>query len=59
MEEVEANMTAFRDGAYPIDAHIMDYDVRGNYYTRVSHFHAAALTPPSRSAVVGSGLHIQ
>lgn len=28
MEEVEGNMTAFRDGAFPIDAHIMDYDVR-------------------------------
>lgn len=26
MEEVEGNMTRFRDGAYPIDAHIMDYD---------------------------------
>jgi len=26
MEQVEANMTLFRDGAYPIDAHIMDYD---------------------------------
>lgn len=24
MEEVEANMTLFRDGSYPIDAHIMD-----------------------------------
>jgi len=26
MEEVEGNMTRFRDGAFPIDAHIMDYD---------------------------------
>jgi alpha-glucosidase len=26
MEEVEGNMTLFRDGQYPIDAHIMDYD---------------------------------
>jgi hypothetical protein len=26
MEQVEANMTLFRDGSYPIDAHIMDYD---------------------------------
>jgi hypothetical protein len=24
MEEVERNMTLFRDGSYPIDAHIMD-----------------------------------
>jgi hypothetical protein len=26
MEQVEGNMTLFRDGAYPIDAHIMDYE---------------------------------
>lgn len=26
MEYVEGNMTAFRDGAYPIDSFIMDYD---------------------------------
>lgn len=28
MEQVEGNMTLFRDGAYPIDAHIMDYDCK-------------------------------
>ena len=27
MEQVEGNMTLFRDGAYPIDAHIMDCEV--------------------------------
>ena len=26
MEEVESNMTAFREGKYPIDSFIMDYD---------------------------------
>ncbi len=27
MEEVEGNMTAFRDGAYPIDSFIMDCEL--------------------------------
>lgn len=26
MEQVEGNMTAFRDGAFPIDSFVMDYD---------------------------------
>jgi len=26
MEQVEGNMTAFRDGKFPIDSFIMDYD---------------------------------
>lgn len=26
MEQVEGNMTAFRDGDYPIDSFIMDYE---------------------------------
>ena len=39
MEEVEGYMTKFRDGAFPIDSFIMDYDVRSTEEPAPCSFH--------------------
>jgi hypothetical protein len=56
MEYVEGNVTAFRDGDFPIDAHIMDYDVRQavRRAARVASLSHVS-PPPSRSGGTRTG----